>query len=329
MTTAADRRERLEQCAPLLRHRRRDRATRRSPPRSTAGVDMVQLRDPALGDEALRRPRAGVADALRCPRRAAVDQRPTRPGAACRRRRRPRRTGRHGRRRRRARPAAPELLVGLSTHCPEQLEAGIAAGADQLSVGPVWETPTKPGRPATGLDYVRSGGRAAAAGAVVRDRRDRRRQRRRGGRGGRRAGRRRAGDPRGRRSRRRGGVPARRARGGEPWRSAVAASGASSVSAPRRRSRRTRRTPWRRHLGRASGEHRRTSWSAATRAAGARTPRRAPTLKPLAAGERPTAVTVGAIVAAIAAARQPRLARRSPSIPTRPASRSRPCSAPA
>ncbi len=48
-----------------------------------------------------------------------------------------------------------ELLIGLSTHSPEQLERGIAAGADQLSVGPVWETPTKPGRPAAGLDYVR------------------------------------------------------------------------------------------------------------------------------------------------------------------------------
>jgi len=48
-----------------------------------------------------------------------------------------------------------ELLIGLSTHSPEQLERGIAAGADQLSVGPVWETPTKPSRPAAGLDYVR------------------------------------------------------------------------------------------------------------------------------------------------------------------------------
>jgi thiamine-phosphate pyrophosphorylase len=48
-----------------------------------------------------------------------------------------------------------DLLIGLSTNDPDQLEAGIAAGADQLSVGPVWETPTKPGRPAAGLDYVR------------------------------------------------------------------------------------------------------------------------------------------------------------------------------
>ncbi|MGI8631713.1 MAG: thiamine phosphate synthase [Solirubrobacterales bacterium] len=47
----------------------------------------------------------------------------------------------------------PDALVGLSTHAPAELAAG--RGADYLSVGPVWETPTKAGRPATGLDYVR------------------------------------------------------------------------------------------------------------------------------------------------------------------------------
>jgi len=49
-----------------------------------------------------------------------------------------------------------EVLVGLSTHSPEQLDAALSSGvADQLSVGPVWETPTKAGRPAAGLPYVR------------------------------------------------------------------------------------------------------------------------------------------------------------------------------
>lgn len=49
-----------------------------------------------------------------------------------------------------------ELLIGLSTHSPEQLDAALASDhADQLSVGPVWSTPTKPGRPAAGLGYVR------------------------------------------------------------------------------------------------------------------------------------------------------------------------------
>jgi thiamine-phosphate pyrophosphorylase len=55
-----------------------------------------------------------------------------------------------------------DVLIGLSTHTPQQLEAGLASGADQLSVGPVWATPTKPGRPATGLGYVRHAAERAA-----------------------------------------------------------------------------------------------------------------------------------------------------------------------
>jgi thiamine-phosphate pyrophosphorylase len=55
--------------------------------------------------------------------------------------------------------AGPDALVGLSTHSAQQVDAAVAAdGADrpdQISVGPVWETPTKAGRPAAGLDYVR------------------------------------------------------------------------------------------------------------------------------------------------------------------------------
>ncbi len=55
--------------------------------------------------------------------------------------------------------AGEGALVGLSTHGPDQLAAALdAAGAarpDYLSVGPVWETPTKAGRPAAGVDYVR------------------------------------------------------------------------------------------------------------------------------------------------------------------------------
>ena len=60
------------------------------------------------------------------------------------------------------RVAGADILVGLSTHSPPQLDAALAAGeADQLSVGPVWETPTKEGRPAAGLDYVRHAARVA------------------------------------------------------------------------------------------------------------------------------------------------------------------------
>jgi thiamine-phosphate pyrophosphorylase len=54
--------------------------------------------------------------------------------------------------------AGPEALVGLSTHSPEQIDAACSAPSDarpdQISVGPVWETPTKPGRPAAGLELL-------------------------------------------------------------------------------------------------------------------------------------------------------------------------------
>jgi thiamine-phosphate pyrophosphorylase len=43
-------------------------------------------------------------------------------------------------------------LIGRSTHSPEQVDD--AAGADYIGVGPVHATPTKPGRPAVGLDLV-------------------------------------------------------------------------------------------------------------------------------------------------------------------------------
>ena len=46
------------------------------------------------------------------------------------------------------------LLVGLSTHSPDQVEAAIASRADYFAVGPVYETPTKAGRPAVGLELV-------------------------------------------------------------------------------------------------------------------------------------------------------------------------------
>jgi thiamine-phosphate pyrophosphorylase len=54
-----------------------------------------------------------------------------------------------------------DVLIGLSTHSPEQFDAGLASDADYLSVGPVWETPTKAGRLAAGLTYVEHAARLA------------------------------------------------------------------------------------------------------------------------------------------------------------------------
>jgi thiamine-phosphate pyrophosphorylase len=47
----------------------------------------------------------------------------------------------------------PEMLIGLSTHARREIDA--ADGADYIGVGPVHETPTKPGRAAVGLELLR------------------------------------------------------------------------------------------------------------------------------------------------------------------------------
>jgi thiamine-phosphate pyrophosphorylase len=46
-------------------------------------------------------------------------------------------------------------VVGLSTHAPAELDRAAHEPVDYVSVGPVVPTPTKPGRPGTGPEYVR------------------------------------------------------------------------------------------------------------------------------------------------------------------------------
>jgi len=55
----------------------------------------------------------------------------------------------------------PEAIVGLSTHSEEQLAASADAPVDYVSVGPIWETPTKEGRPGVGLGLVEHAASAA------------------------------------------------------------------------------------------------------------------------------------------------------------------------
>ncbi|MDQ3661266.1 MAG: thiamine phosphate synthase [Actinomycetota bacterium] len=54
-----------------------------------------------------------------------------------------------------ARRVCPKAFVGLSTHRPEEIDEAGAADVDYFAVGPVEATPTKPGRPAAGLELVR------------------------------------------------------------------------------------------------------------------------------------------------------------------------------
>jgi thiamine-phosphate pyrophosphorylase len=48
-----------------------------------------------------------------------------------------------------------DVLIGRSTHAIAEVEAArIEDGVDYYCVGPTWATPTKPGRPAPGLDLL-------------------------------------------------------------------------------------------------------------------------------------------------------------------------------
>jgi thiamine-phosphate pyrophosphorylase len=50
----------------------------------------------------------------------------------------------------------PGPLIGRSSHSPAQADLAAAEpGVDYFCAGPVWATPTKPGRPGTGLELVK------------------------------------------------------------------------------------------------------------------------------------------------------------------------------
>lgn len=47
-----------------------------------------------------------------------------------------------------------DMLIGRSTHSPEQALAAVAEGADYIGFGPLFPTGTKPGRPSIGLQDI-------------------------------------------------------------------------------------------------------------------------------------------------------------------------------
>jgi thiamine-phosphate pyrophosphorylase len=119
-----------------------------------AGVGMVQLRDRTLGDRALVETARRFADA--CRRSGAlfivndrvdvalssgadgvhVGQTDLHPDEI-------------------RRIAGGDFIIGLSTHSASEIDAAELSAADYIGVGPVHETPTKPGRRPVGLDLVR------------------------------------------------------------------------------------------------------------------------------------------------------------------------------
>ncbi|MFI4990798.1 MAG: thiamine phosphate synthase [Solirubrobacterales bacterium] len=129
-------------------------------PAIAGGVDVVQLRDKQLSDEEL----VAVANAARglCERLGALLIVNDRPLVA-------RESGADGLHvgqddmpvAEARKIVGPDLLIGLSTHAPGEIDAAVATAddgtplVDYIGVGPVHETPTKPGRPAVGIELVR------------------------------------------------------------------------------------------------------------------------------------------------------------------------------
>jgi thiamine-phosphate pyrophosphorylase len=117
------------------------------------GVDMVQLRDKDAGDDELVT--AARVFRRRCDEHGALFWLNDRPDLALRCDADGVHVGQDDDPPEQVRArVGDELLIGLSTHSPAQLDAALRAPVDQWSVGPVYATPTKEGRPAAGLSYV-------------------------------------------------------------------------------------------------------------------------------------------------------------------------------
>jgi thiamine-phosphate pyrophosphorylase len=122
-------------------------------PALRGGVDMVQLRDKDAGDDELLR--AAARFRAICDEHGALFWLNDRPDLALEAGADGVHVGQDDTPVDEVRAAVgPDMLIGLSTHSPAQFDAALRSGADQFSVGPVWETPTKAGRPAAGLEYV-------------------------------------------------------------------------------------------------------------------------------------------------------------------------------
>lgn len=118
-----------------------------------AGVDLVQLRDRSAADDVLIE--AGSRMRELCARHGALFIVNDRPALALELDADGCHVGQADAKPERVREQlGTERLIGLSTHSPEQFDAGLRSDADYLSAGPVHPTPTKPGRPATGLALI-------------------------------------------------------------------------------------------------------------------------------------------------------------------------------
>jgi len=123
------------------------------------GVDVVQLREKRLEDEFLLEAASVAADA--CDEQGALFILNDRPDIAAKVRADGVHVGQDDMPVHKVREiVGPDMLVGLSTHAPSEIDAALATTADgapyvdYIGVGPVHATPTKPGRPAVGAELV-------------------------------------------------------------------------------------------------------------------------------------------------------------------------------
>jgi thiamine-phosphate pyrophosphorylase len=125
----------------------------------SGGVDVVQLRDKRLEDGFLVQAASVAADV--CEEHGALFILNDRPDIAAQVRADGVHLGQDDMPVAQARAiVGPDMLVGLSTHAPGEIDAadpGLVDPVlvDYIGVGPVHATPTKPGRPAVGLELVR------------------------------------------------------------------------------------------------------------------------------------------------------------------------------
>jgi len=123
------------------------------------GVDVVQLREKQLEDEFLLEAASAAADA--CDAHGALFIVNDRPDIAAAVRADGVHVGQDDMPVEQVREiVGPDMLVGLSTHAPSEIDAALAVNAggapyvDYIGVGPVHATPTKLGRPPVGTELV-------------------------------------------------------------------------------------------------------------------------------------------------------------------------------
>ena len=123
------------------------------PELAAAGVDIVQLREKEMEPDDLIRAGEPIADACRAAGVTFIIN--DRPDVAVALEADGVHVGQEDAPVEDARGVVGDRIVGLSTHSPAQFDAALRADIEYAAAGPVFETPTKPGRPAAGLDLIR------------------------------------------------------------------------------------------------------------------------------------------------------------------------------